>query len=126
MNAMARISMLFRRKNTWIRRAVLVSSVIVALGYANYADGDSKDAHHVQLEIKPAATAGSPSEESQETKPREKEERPQDKKIRMRGLDPEQSPSPVPTPVEKSPSIDPDAQKGLLDRMKGCCGEPKN
>jgi hypothetical protein len=46
--------------------------------------------------------------------------------IRLRSMDSKPAGSSIP-PAEKAPSIDADAQKALVDRMKGCCGDaPKN
>lgn len=114
-------------KQTWIRHAILAGFIAGVLGSTNAIASDSGGTRIAQTEKSSMPSAGTTAKTSSATAARGKEKKsPEKEKIRTRSIQPEKAGPGTSAPMEKAPSIDADAQKGLVDRMKGCCDAPKN
>ena len=113
--------------NMMTRPALLMAAIVVAMGCADSAAGDFADTRLAQLEKSAAPAAPASAKDPRGAESREKEKRhPEKEKIRTRSIQTDHAVPETTAPLEKAPSIDADAQKGLVDRMKGCCDAPKN
>lgn len=105
-----------------------LSFAVAILGVLASADSLAQDTRKpptVQVRTKSSPAAGSALQNPSSTETKNSEKAPKTK-IRTRSPQPDYPSPSAPEMPENVPSIDPDAQKGLVDRMKGCCGPPRN